>query len=126
MPQDNKNLVIELTQSDIPITSGHLKLGGTAPDGQSIEFTNYYMLLNGKPSIPVMGEFHFSRYPCQGWEEELLKIKAGGISIVSTYVFWIHIEEEEGVFDWSGNNNLRQFVTLCGKHGLRAFVRIGP
>lgn len=53
-------------------------------------------------------------------------MKAGGISIVATYVFWIHIEQDEGVFDWSGNNNLRQFIELCGKHQIDALVRIGP
>jgi beta-galactosidase len=101
-------------------------LGGTNPQGRTIEFTSYYMLQDGRPCIPVMGEFHFSRYPHQDWEEELLKMKAGGIDIIATYVFWIHIEEDEGVFDWSGNRNLRHFVALCSRHQLQALVRIGP
>jgi hypothetical protein len=117
---------IDLTQSALPITSGHLRLGGTNPQGRSIEVTNYYLLQDGKPCIPVMGEFHFSRYPHQYWEEELLKMKAGGVDMVATYVFWNHIEEDEGVFDWSGNRDLRQFVTLCGRHQLDVIVRIGP
>ena len=73
-----------------------------------------------------MGEFHFSRYPHQEWEGELLKMKAGGVDIVATYIFWIHIEEEEGRFDWSGNNNLRKFVELCAAHGLQVLARLGP
>ena len=117
---------LDISQIPTAILSGHLKLGGANPQGRSIEFTSYYMLQNGKPCIPVMGEFHFSRYRHQFWEEELLKIKAGGIDIVATYVFWNHIEEEEGVFDWSGNKDLRQFIELCGKHHLDALVRIGP
>jgi hypothetical protein len=110
----------------MPIVTEHLQLGGSNPQGETLAVTSYYLLRNGKPFIPVMGEFHFSRYPHQYWEEELLKMKAGGISIVATYVFWIHIEEEEGVFDWSGNHDLRQFVALCGKCGLQSIVRIGP
>ena len=73
-----------------------------------------------------MGEFHFTRYAAAFWEDELLKIKAGGIDIVATYVFWNHVEEEEGIFDWSGDHDLRRFVALCGRHGLDALVRIGP
>ena len=73
-----------------------------------------------------MGEFHFSRYPEKYWEEEILKMKAGGVQVVSTYIFWIHHEEIEGQFDWSGQRNLRRFVELCGKHGMYVFVRIGP
>lgn len=73
-----------------------------------------------------MGEFHFSRYPEQEWEPEILKMKAAGVQIVATYIFWIHHEEVEGQFDWSGQRNLRHFVELCAKHGLYVYPRIGP
>lgn len=46
-----------------------------------------------------MGEMHYSRYRKEWWEESLRKIKAGGVSVVSAYVIWIHHEEEENVFD---------------------------
>ncbi len=109
-----------------PIITGHLNLGGVNVQGRSLKFNSYYMLQDGKPCIPVMGEFHFSRYGARHWEEELLKIKAGGVTIVATYVFWNHIEEDEGVFNWIGNNNLRYFIELCAKHQIDTFVRIGP
>jgi len=48
-----------------------------------------------------MGEFHFSRYPGAGWDQEILKMKAGGVQIISTYIFWNHIEEVKGAFDWT-------------------------
>lgn len=103
---------IDVNQTPMPIVSGHLNLSGTNSQGRRLEFNSYYMMQDGKPCIPVMGEFHFSRYSSDFWEDELLKMKAGGISIVATYVFWIHIEQEEGLFDWTGNNNLRQFVEV--------------
>ena len=37
-------------------------------------------------------------------------MKAGGVDIVATYVFWIHHEEIEGQFDWSGR---AQFAAIC-------------
>ncbi|MGH2345535.1 MAG: beta-galactosidase, partial [Chloroflexota bacterium] len=88
----------------------HTKLGGQSPDGRSIAVTNYYIELDGKPALPVMGEFHFSRFPHRYWEDALRAIKAGGIDIVSTYVFWIHHEEREGVFEWSEDLDLRAFI----------------
>jgi beta-galactosidase len=126
MPEVHQQPSFDLSQKPVPIISGHLNLGGTNPHGQRISFNNLYMLRNDQPCIPVMGEFHFSRYAHQYWGDELLKIRAGGVDIVATYVFWNHIEEDEGQFDWTGNNNLRQFITLCGQHGLEAVVRIGP
>ena len=59
-------------------------------------FTNKYLTKDGKPWFPVMGEIHFSRYRADLWEESLRKMKAGGLSIASVYVIWIHHEEEEG------------------------------
>jgi len=38
--------------------------------------------------------------------------EAGGVRIISTYIFWIHHEELEGQFDWSGGRDLHRFVAL--------------
>ena len=116
----------DLRDTPAPSVSRPLNLGGSNPAGHRIGFTNFYMTWDDQPYVPVMGEFHFSRYAHEYWGDELLKIKAGGVDIVATYVFWNHVEEEEGQFDWSRNNNLREFVTLCGQWGLQAIVRVGP
>jgi hypothetical protein len=108
------------------ITAGHLNLGGSNPSGVSIEFNSFHMSVGNKPFIPVMGEFHYSRFPAQYWEEQILKMKAGGINVIATYVFWNIHETEEGVFDWSGDKDLRKFLTLCQKHSMFTLVRIGP
>lgn len=84
------------------------------------------LLKNERPWFPVMGEMHYSRYSARLWEESLRKIKAGGLSIVSAYVIWIHHEEEEGVFDFSGNRDLGAFIRLCKKVGISVFLRPGP
>lgn len=73
-----------------------------------------------------MGEFHFSRYPEKYWQEEILKMKAGGVQIVATYIFWIHHEEIEGQFDWTGQRDLRHFIELCKQNGMYVYLRIGP
>lgn len=72
-----------------------------------------------------MGEFHYCRYDCRKWEVELQKMKAGGVTVLSTYLLWIYHEEEESVFDFSGNWDLRQFVLLAQKVGLEVMLRIG-
>ncbi len=106
--------------------TGYFHLGGVSKSGNSLSVNSRYMVKNSQPWLPVMGEFHFARYPEAYWEEEILKMKAGGVQVVSTYIFWIHHEEIEGQFDWSGQRNLRHFVELCGKHGMYVVVRIGP
>lgn len=108
------------------IKTGHLKLGNPGPAGHEFKVNSWYMTLAGKPIVPVMGEMHYSRYPREQWEDALLKMKANGINIVATYVFWIHHEELEGQFDWSGDKDFRAFVQLCHKLGLWVYPRIGP
>ncbi len=89
-------------------------------------FTPKYMTKNGKPWFPMMGEFHYSRYPKEYWKESLYKMKAGGIETVSAYAFWIHHEEVEGEYDFSGVRDLRAFTELVKETGLTMFLRIGP
>lgn len=117
---------INLNTEDKVIKKGHLNLGGSNPNGESIAFNSFYMEVDGKPFIPIMGEIHFSRVPHQTWEEQILKMKAGGINVIATYVFWALHEPIEGVSDWSGDRDLRGFLELCKKHNMKTIVRIGP
>ena len=97
-----------------------------APDGRTIGANSQYLTLDGKPWIPVMGEFHFSRYPAEQWEQEILNMKAAGVDVIATYVIWIHHEQNEGEWNWGGQRDLRAFAELCRKHGMYLYPRIGP
>jgi beta-galactosidase len=99
---------------------------GTNPAHQTLSVNSRYFEWNGQPWFPVMGEFHYSRYPEAYWEEQLEKMKQGGIRIVSTYVLWNAHELTQGVWDWKGNKDLRRFLALCAKHDLLVWLRIGP
>ncbi len=99
---------------------------GKSPSGKELGFTNYYMTMDGEPFLAISGECHYSRVAESSWEDTLRKMKAGGISVVATYIFWNHHEEKEGVFRFDGNRNIRKFVELCGKEGLYVILRIGP
>lgn len=85
-----------------------------------------FLQKDGRPWLPVMGEFHFSRYRAQDWERELRKMRVGGVEIVSTYVIWIHHEEIRGEFDFTGCRDLRRFLLAAQRAGLYVFVRPGP
>lgn len=113
-----------------PVTApleGHLKQGSSrSPQGATIGINSRYLTRAGKPWLPVMGEFHYTRTPAAQWERELRKMKAAGVDVVASYIIWNHHEEQEGKFDWSGRRDLRRFVELCRKVGLDFVVRVGP
>lgn len=104
----------------------YLQMGTPGNADQSVLVNNLYMAKDGKPVVPVMGEFHFSRHDHRYWKDALLKMKASGVNIVSTYVLWIMHEEFEGRQNWTGNMNLRKFVELCDEVGLDVHLRFGP
>ena len=110
-----------------PAESGYFKLGTTKnPAGHEIGVNSRSLLFDGQPVFPVMGEMHYARVPQAEWRDELLKMKAGGVDIVATYVFWIHHEEIEGQWDWSGQRDLKKFLQTCSDVGLKVVVRCGP
>jgi len=121
--------VLRVSMPELPSQVATLDAGqGTnrSPSGTRLEVDSLSFLRDGRRFMPVSGEFHFSRYPRSEWRNQLLKMKAGGIDIVSTYVFWIHHEEEQGRFDWSGDRDLHTFLEQCKEAGLLAIVRLGP
>nr|WP_319397484.1 beta-galactosidase [uncultured Carboxylicivirga sp.] len=117
---------INIDQPEQEIIRGHLDLGGSNPAGEEISVNSYYIEKEGKPFFPIIGEFHYARFDEKYWEEEILKMKAGGINTIATYVFWNLHERKEGIFDWTGDLNLKKFLELINKHQLYAIVRVGP
>ncbi len=108
------------------LLQGHLRLGGADPAGERIELTSRYITRGGAPVIPVMGEYHFSRDDRAHWRRELAKMKAGGVTVVATYILWLYHEEEEGKLDFTGDLDVRAFVLACAEQGLDVMLRIGP
>jgi beta-galactosidase len=106
--------------------SEQLHMGTAEGPGGTIGINSQYLTRDGRPWLPVMGEFHFTRTPAAEWEAEILKMKAAGVTIVSSYAIWNQIELAPGTLDWTGDRDLRRFVQLCAKHGMLFFLRPGP
>lgn len=117
---------IDLRHSDKAVERNHLSMGGISPTGGSIAVNSYFVEVDSVPFIPIMGEMHYTRIPSEQWEEQILKVKAGGVNVICTYVFWNLHEETEGQFDWRGDKDLRRFIELCQRHDMKTIVRIGP
>lgn len=93
---------------------------------KSIEWDKHSLIFDGKRVVPVMGEVHYSRIPADEWRTEVRKMKDGGVTILAAYVFWNHVEEVEGVFNWSGQRNLRAFLEICKEEEMPVVLRLGP
>lgn len=119
--------VLRLNSRPVSVERDFLALGdgGVGPAG-TLAVNSRCIERDGKPWMPVMGEFHYSRCPASEWADELHRMRAGGVDIVAAYVFWNHHEADEGRYDWSGLRDLRRFVDLAHAAGLLFHLRPGP
>jgi len=108
--------------------SAVLSMATPAEAGQNSEVTwdSHSLMLDGRRVCPVMGEIHYSRLPADEWQQEVRNMKEGGVTIIATYVFWNHIEEQEGIFRWDGQRNLRRFLEICREEEMPVVLRLGP
>lgn len=83
-------------------------------------------LHNGKPFVVKAAELHYPRIPRPYWEHRIKMCKALGMNTVCLYVFWNIHEQQEGRFDFTGNNDVAEFCRLAQRNGLYVIVRPGP
>ena len=96
------------------------------PFGTKVTWDRYSLIIDGRRVCPVMGEIHFSRLPADEWRQAVRKMKDGGVTVIATYVFWNHVEEQQGIFRWDGQRNLRHFLEICKEEEMPVVLRIGP
>jgi beta-galactosidase len=82
--------------------------------------------LDGNPFQIISGEMHYTRIPRAYWRDRLRMAKAMGLNSVTTYVFWNAHEPRPGVYDFSGNNDVAEFVREAHQAGLFVILRPGP
>lgn len=83
-------------------------------------------LMNGEPFVVKAAELHYPRIPKEYWDQRIKMCKALGMNTVCIYTFWNVHESREGEFDFSGNNNIREFINLCQQNDLFVILRPGP
>jgi beta-galactosidase len=85
-----------------------------------------HLELDGKPFVPVSGELHYARIPREDWRARLKMARAMGLNTIATYVFWNVHEPEPGVYNFSGNADLAEFLREAQQEGLYVMLRVGP
>lgn len=83
-------------------------------------------VLDGKPFVIISGEMHYPRVPREAWRQRMKMAKAMGLNTIGTYVFWNLHEPQKGKFDFSGNNDVAEFVKIAKEEGLWVILRPSP
>jgi beta-galactosidase len=83
-------------------------------------------LLDGKPYQVISGEMHYPRVPRAYWRDRFRKARAMGLNTITTYVFWNVHEPRPGVYDFSGQNDVAEYIREAQQEGLNVILRPGP
>jgi beta-galactosidase len=83
-------------------------------------------LMDGKPYQILSGEMHYVRVPRAYWRDRFQKAKAMGLNTITVYVFWNAHEAKPGVYDFSGQNDIAEYIREAQTEGLNVIVRPGP
>lgn len=83
-------------------------------------------MLNGEPFVIKAAELHYPRIPRPYWDHRIKQCKALGMNAVCLYVFWNAHEPSQDNFDFTGQNDLREFVKLCEANDMKVILRPGP
>jgi len=81
---------------------------------------------DGKPFQIISGAIHYARVPRAYRRDRLRKARAMGLNTVETYVFWNLHEPTPGQFDFSGQNDIAEFIREAQQEGLFVILRPGP
>ena len=108
------------------LRAGNKKAVADAAGQQNFVAGNGAFLLNGKPFVVKAAELHYPRIPRPYWEQRIQLCKALGMNTICLYTFWNAHEPEPGKFDFSGQNDLREFIKLCAKNDMKVILRPGP
>ena len=108
------------------LVTAMLPPASAAQKGGTFTVGDKTFLLNGKPFVVKAAELHYPRIPRPYWEHRTKMCKALGMNTVCLYVFWNIHEQQEGRFDFTGNNDVAEFCRLAQRNGLYVIVRPGP
>jgi len=98
--------------------------GSAAPRRFAVEGGRF--TLDGKPVQIISGEMHYPRIPRPYWRERFRMAKAMGLNTITTYVFWNVHEPQPGVYDFSGNLDVAEYIREAQQEGLSVILRPGP
>lgn len=98
----------------------------TATDKHTFEVSGTQFLLDAKPFQIIAGDMHYPRIPREYWQDRFRKARAMGLNTLTTYAFWNVHESRPGVYDFSGQNDIAEFIREAQKEGLQVILRPGP
>ena len=98
----------------------------SAQSPHAFAVSNGQFQLDGHPYQILSGEMHYPRVPRAYWRARFRMARAMGLNTITTYVFWNLHEPRPGVYDFTGQNDVSEYIREAQQEGLNVILRPGP
>lgn len=85
-----------------------------------------HLVRDGKPYQIISGEMHYPRIPHEYWRDRIRMARAMGLNTIQTYAFWNAHEPKPGVFDFTGDLDIAEFLRTAQEEKMNVLLRLGP
>ena len=118
--------IAALTLTAITSHRTHAQQSAAAPAMPPVTISGEQFVRAGQPFEIISGELHYARIPREYWRDRLRKAKAMGLNTIQVYAFWNAHEPRPGVFDFTGNLDVAEFLREARDQNLYVLMRLGP
>ncbi|KAB8197858.1 hypothetical protein FH608_004915 [Nonomuraea phyllanthi] len=84
------------------------------------------LFIDDEPRLLLCASLFYFRIARGSWRERLRAVRESGYTCVDVYFPWNHHELEPGVWDFSGERDVRTFLEMAAEEGLWVVARPGP
>ena len=124
-----KRHALTLATATLALTAATMHVRAQQPAAQSmppVTISGPEFVRAGQPFEIISGELHYARIPREYWRDRLRKAKAMGLNTIQVYAFWNAHEPKPGVFDFTGNLDVAEFLREARDQNLYVLMRLGP
>src|SRR5450759_681974 len=82
--------------------------------------------IQGDKAILLCASLFYFRIPRAEWEDRIIKLKSAGYNCVDVYFPWNYHETTPEKWDFGGEKDVSEFLSLLKLHGLYVIARPGP
>lgn len=92
----------------------------------SVRLDEKGICLNGRYRTLLASSLFYFRIPQECWEKRMRLLKAAGYNTIDVYFPWNYHETAPDVWNFTGQRDVTQFLTLAAKNDLFVIARPGP
>ncbi|MHC5022724.1 MAG: beta-galactosidase [Planctomycetota bacterium] len=92
----------------------------------TVTYNEQSFAIDNRPVWILGASMQYARIPAPQWADRIAAARQAGFNTIETACPWLLHEPRPGRYEFDGDADVRQFVSLCHEAGMRVILRLGP